>query len=332
MGRRAPRRRRLRAVRRPAVRPRRRGAEHLRRRPTRARRSAARTTSATRSTSPTTSRCSAPTAARSASPATTSPSVHQGSHSPDALSNNAHELLYATRCTTARELISTTLSRFGDPGVYERSCEPATRITTIDNGYPDGDGARLIPDRECVERNVLVPAGPHHVGLGAVREVDVREHARDAPTARTLARFDTELRRLQPEPLRERRHHDRPHAAAVLGDRRRRRPRRRRRLLGRRPLAGHRVRRPALAVRRHPPRRLPRRHDGRQPRRHAALVDRPVRRQRVHDAVPGRRSASSSQRPTTRRASDARPGLRAQPQPRRGRSARAELTRLSATL
>jgi hypothetical protein len=85
--------------------------------------------------------------------------VHQGSHSADALSNNAHELLYATRCDDGTQLISTTLSRFGDPGTYTRSCEPATRIPTTDNGYPGGPGERLIPDRECVERNVLVPAG-----------------------------------------------------------------------------------------------------------------------------------------------------------------------------
>jgi len=85
--------------------------------------------------------------------------VHQGSHSPDALSNNAHELLYATRCSDGTELISTTLSRFGKPGQYERSCDPSVKVTTTNNGYPAGEGSREIPDRECVERNVLVPAG-----------------------------------------------------------------------------------------------------------------------------------------------------------------------------
>lgn len=85
--------------------------------------------------------------------------VHQGSHSPDALSNNAHELIYANRCDDGTELISTTLSRFGDPGSFNRSCNPAVEISTVDNGYPSGGGSRLIPDRTCVERDVLVPSG-----------------------------------------------------------------------------------------------------------------------------------------------------------------------------
>ncbi|MDA0162378.1 hypothetical protein OM076_19050 [Solirubrobacter ginsenosidimutans] len=116
--------------------------------------------------------------------------VHQGSHSPDALSNNAHELLYATRCTDGTELISTTLSRFGDPGQYERSCDPATRIQTTDNGYPDGDGERLIPDRTCVERNVLVPAG-RTTSVWALYEKWTSANTLTTAQGDTLARFDS---------------------------------------------------------------------------------------------------------------------------------------------
>jgi hypothetical protein len=116
--------------------------------------------------------------------------VHQGSHSPDALSNNAHELLYATRCDDGTQLISTTLSRFGDPGFYERSCDPATRIKTTNNGYPDGDGAREIPDRECVERNVLVPAG-RTTSAWALYEKWTSGNEITAPGGDTIARFDT---------------------------------------------------------------------------------------------------------------------------------------------
>lgn len=117
-------------------------------------------------------------------------SVHQGTHSPDALSNNAHELVYATRCSDLTEVISTTLSRFGDPGVFERSCEPATRIPTTDNGYPDGDGARLIPDRECVERNVLVPAG-RTTSVWALYEKWTSQNTLELPGGAPLARFET---------------------------------------------------------------------------------------------------------------------------------------------
>ncbi len=76
--------------------------------------------------------------------------VHQGSHSPDALSNNVHELLYAVRCDDGTDVIADTISRFGNPGEYTRSCEPGVKVATTDNGYPDGAGERLIPDRTCV--------------------------------------------------------------------------------------------------------------------------------------------------------------------------------------
>ena len=85
--------------------------------------------------------------------------VHQGSHSPDATANNVHELLHAVRCSDGTELISSTVSRFGDPGEYTRSCDQAVDVPTIPNGYPGGGGARSIPDRECVEANFLVPPG-----------------------------------------------------------------------------------------------------------------------------------------------------------------------------
>ena len=51
--------------------------------------------------------------------------VHQGSHSPDALSNNVHELLYASRCSDGTEIISNIVSRFGAPGAYTRGCDTA---------------------------------------------------------------------------------------------------------------------------------------------------------------------------------------------------------------
>jgi hypothetical protein len=85
--------------------------------------------------------------------------VHQGSHSADALSNNVHELLYASRCTDGTEIISNVVGRFGAPGAFARGCDPATTIATTNNGYPAGAGQRLIPDRACMESGFLVPAG-----------------------------------------------------------------------------------------------------------------------------------------------------------------------------
>ncbi len=84
--------------------------------------------------------------------------IHQGSHSGDALINNAHELLYAARCSDGTEIISSTMTRFGDANEFNRSCN-SQLVTTAGSDLPDGDGGqRLIPDRFCVDRDVLVPA------------------------------------------------------------------------------------------------------------------------------------------------------------------------------
>ena len=68
-------------------------------------------------------------------------------------------LLYASRCSDGTELVSSTLSRFGTAGEFTRSCDPAVTVASTDNGYPDGPGARSIPDRACAERDVLVAPG-----------------------------------------------------------------------------------------------------------------------------------------------------------------------------
>lgn len=88
--------------------------------------------------------------------------VHQGSHSADATINNAHEMLYAMRCTDGTELISLTMSRFGDANEFNRSCSPSVVVKTTGSILPNGDGGRrLIPDRDCMTSYVLVdPANP----------------------------------------------------------------------------------------------------------------------------------------------------------------------------
>jgi hypothetical protein len=116
-------------------------------------------------------------------------SVHQGSHSPDALSNNVHELLYAVRCDDGTELISDTISRFGAPGEYVRSCDPARTVATTDNGYPAGAGRREIPDRACVESTVLVPAGRTTSAWALYEKWSAGNELRTAD-GRALASFD----------------------------------------------------------------------------------------------------------------------------------------------
>lgn len=84
--------------------------------------------------------------------------VHQGSHSPDATTNNVHELVFAARCSDGTDLLTTTMARFGAPNTYSRSCSPATAVSTGSSSpYPSGGGIRLLPDRDCIEEYVLIP-------------------------------------------------------------------------------------------------------------------------------------------------------------------------------
>lgn len=119
---------------------------------------------------------------------------HQGSHSPDATSNNVHETLFAIRCDDGTEVISNAFTRFGDPGEYIRGCDPGVVVPTTDNGYPGGEGGRLIPDRACMETHFLVGPG-RTTSAFALWEQWIgqnRLHTGDDPEAgRTLASFYT---------------------------------------------------------------------------------------------------------------------------------------------
>jgi hypothetical protein len=86
--------------------------------------------------------------------------IHQGTHSADAFANNVHELIYAVRCNDGTRLLTTTLARFSRPNTFGRSCRPRASISAgTALRFPAGRGARLIPDRVCIDRHLLVPAG-----------------------------------------------------------------------------------------------------------------------------------------------------------------------------
>ena len=77
---------------------------------------------------------------------------HQGSWSPDATSNNAHEAIYASRCSDGTEIISTTLSKFGNSNEFHKNCGANDRVSTHGSNLPAGyGGIRLIPDAGCVQ-------------------------------------------------------------------------------------------------------------------------------------------------------------------------------------
>jgi hypothetical protein len=96
--------------------------------------------------------------------------IHQGTHSPDAFTNNLHELLYAAQCRDRSEgrvgtkVIAYTMVQFGDPGGFSEGgvaggfdyvkVGPASPTKS-----PAGTGLRSIPTLGRVQAAVLVPPG-----------------------------------------------------------------------------------------------------------------------------------------------------------------------------
>lgn len=97
--------------------------------------------------------------------------LHQGSHSRDAFTNNLHELVYHLRCTDGTEMHVTLMAAIGTPGQFERTCDRATVVVgpATPPNSPDGGGVRIIPDRFCVEQEILRAPGQNS-NFGVLRE------------------------------------------------------------------------------------------------------------------------------------------------------------------
>jgi hypothetical protein len=88
--------------------------------------------------------------------------LHQGTHSKDAFANNLHELVYHLRCGNGTEMHVTLMSAIGNPGEFRRSCDRGVTIQAgpaVPANSPNGGGFRAIPERFCLEQEVLVGAG-----------------------------------------------------------------------------------------------------------------------------------------------------------------------------
>jgi hypothetical protein len=117
--------------------------------------------------------------------------LHQGTHSKDAFTNNLHELVYHIRCTDGTELHITILTAIGTPGQFERSCDRAVVVVgpATPPNSPDGGGVRIIPDRFCVDRDILVPAGQVS-DFGALHESWETSNSIRREDGHTLAHFN----------------------------------------------------------------------------------------------------------------------------------------------
>lgn len=84
--------------------------------------------------------------------------MHQGTHSPDAYTNNMHEVVYHLRCSDGSGFSATLLTPIGRGGELVASCERDRRHvaglpTPVTS--PDGGGKRAIPDAACVQERVV---------------------------------------------------------------------------------------------------------------------------------------------------------------------------------
>ena len=84
--------------------------------------------------------------------------MHQGTHSPDAFTNNMHEVAYHIRCSDGTGFSATVLTPIGDAGELVSSCDRERDIfagTPTPPNSPNGGGHRAIPDQSCVMQHVL---------------------------------------------------------------------------------------------------------------------------------------------------------------------------------
>ncbi len=97
--------------------------------------------------------------------------LHQGSAGSGAFVNPHHELQYHAKCSDGTQLHFAKISTIGHLGEFSRSCESDVPIVVAPNpDNVDGGGRRLIPDRTCVERHVLVPDGTNSSFGSGLRE------------------------------------------------------------------------------------------------------------------------------------------------------------------
>ncbi len=91
--------------------------------------------------------------------------LHQGTHSPDAFTNNLHEVAYHIRCTDGTAFSATLLTAIGTPGELRANCgqEPRDIVvgTATPPNSPDGGGIRRLPEAQCLGEKIAAANGGH---------------------------------------------------------------------------------------------------------------------------------------------------------------------------
>jgi hypothetical protein len=125
--------------------------------------------------------------------------MHQGTHSPDAFTNNMHEVAYHLRCSDGTGFSATMLTPIGEAGELRASCSDRHHQAGVPTpaNSPDGGGVRIIPDAACVQTHVLRVEGGRS-DFGALRE-NWEVHAEiERADGKTLASFNPYFQVLDP--------------------------------------------------------------------------------------------------------------------------------------
>lgn len=99
--------------------------------------------------------------------------LHQGTHSPDAFTNNLHELVYHLRCTDDTGFSATLLTPIGTAGELVVACDRDRHITAgtpVPPNSPNGGGKRALPESACIGQHVFRPDGQSPRFESALRE------------------------------------------------------------------------------------------------------------------------------------------------------------------
>ena len=99
--------------------------------------------------------------------------LHQGTHSPDAFTNNMHELVYHIRCTDGTGFSMTVMTPIGTPGEMVVGCDRERRIpvgVATPPISPNGGGIRALPETSCIQQHVFRPNGERPRFDSALRE------------------------------------------------------------------------------------------------------------------------------------------------------------------
>ncbi|MBT8488688.1 MAG: hypothetical protein HKN72_12730 [Gemmatimonadetes bacterium] len=99
--------------------------------------------------------------------------MHQGTHSPDAFTNNMHEVSYHIRCSDGTGFSATLLTPIGTAGELVVGCDRDVHIPAgVANPpiSPNGGGKRAVPEIRCLEERVINPEDDRPRFDSALRE------------------------------------------------------------------------------------------------------------------------------------------------------------------